>query len=559
MRQKRATTDHGLRTTDRKGTVLLVVLVVVVMLALAAYQYSGYMTSEYQASVTAVRAAQARALADSGVHYAAALLSNPSSLNGSPYNNPGLFLNQGSDSSGPGRFTLIAVGDPNDPSSNGQLVRYGVIDEAGKINLNALLQIDKTGNVAKQILMALPNMTDEISDSILDWLDADDDPRQNGAESTYYSGLNPPYQAKNGPIDSLEELLLVKGVTPQLLYGDDVNRTGLDSSGNPVADRGWSMYLTVLSREQDLDSQGNPRIYINNSDTDTLASNLSTALQNDDLVNFILAYRAYGPDNSGGGSTNSNSRTTPAAPSKNTDPGPSKGGSSPSRGGASSGTDASASSRGGAAAASSGSAGGKLSRSNIKKTPGKSQKISSLYDLIDAKVTIPGTGGSKGTTYNSPLSMNDTDSLNQLLPLLLDKTTTTKPGTIIPPRVNVATAPAAVLQALAQINQNFDVNAIVSNRPSLSSTDPPDPVYQTPAWLITKANFSVKTLKAIDKYINSRSQVYRVQAIGYFPKGGPSARVEAVIDTNAGWPRIIFMRDLTALGPGMDISSLSGN
>src|SRR5207302_1022705 len=82
------------------------------------------------------------------------------------------------------------------------------------INLNALLRLnpnDKDGKTAKQILMALPNMTDDVADSILDWLDPDDDPRPNGAESNYYSALG--YSAKNGPMDSLDELLMVKGVT----------------------------------------------------------------------------------------------------------------------------------------------------------------------------------------------------------------------------------------------------------------------------------------------------------------------------------------------------------
>jgi general secretion pathway protein K len=51
-----------------------------------------------------------------------------------------------------------------------------------------------------------------VSDSILDWIDADDLPRPAGAESDYYQGLNPPYYAKNAPMDDLSELLLVKEI-----------------------------------------------------------------------------------------------------------------------------------------------------------------------------------------------------------------------------------------------------------------------------------------------------------------------------------------------------------
>ena len=57
----------------------------------------------------------------------------------------------------------------------------------------------------------------------------------------------------------------------------------------------------------------------------------------------------------------------------------------------------------------------------------------------------------------------------------------------------------------------------------------------------------------LEKYITARTQVYRVQAVGYFDGGGPTARVEAVIDTNLGRPRIVSWRDLTELGKGFDL------
>ncbi len=63
-----------------------------------------------------------------------------------------------------------------------------------------------------------------VSDSILDWLDPDDGTRPAGAESDYYQGLNPPYYAKNAPMDDISELLLIKGVTlPMFKGGSDPN------------------------------------------------------------------------------------------------------------------------------------------------------------------------------------------------------------------------------------------------------------------------------------------------------------------------------------------------
>jgi general secretion pathway protein K len=58
-----------------------------------------------------------------------------------------------------------------------------------------------------------------VVNSILDWIDRDDAERLQGAESDYYQASDPPYDAKNGPIDDLSELLLVKGVTPEMYWG----------------------------------------------------------------------------------------------------------------------------------------------------------------------------------------------------------------------------------------------------------------------------------------------------------------------------------------------------
>jgi type II secretory pathway component PulK len=64
--------------------------------------------------------------------------------------------------------------------------------------------------------------SDEICSAILDWIDKDDNISINGAESSYYQTLNPPYYAKNAPMDDLSELLLVRGVTREMYEGTDV-------------------------------------------------------------------------------------------------------------------------------------------------------------------------------------------------------------------------------------------------------------------------------------------------------------------------------------------------
>jgi general secretion pathway protein K len=93
-------------------------------------------------------------------------------------------------------------------------------DESGKMNINALS--DASGILLKNLLINAGVSTEDadiIVDSILDWKDADDLRRLNGAESDYYLSLPNPYRAKDANFDTLEELLLVRGVTPEILYG----------------------------------------------------------------------------------------------------------------------------------------------------------------------------------------------------------------------------------------------------------------------------------------------------------------------------------------------------
>ena len=56
--------------------------------------------------------------------------------------------------------------------------------------------------------------------SILDWIDADDQTRINGAEMDFYLGLEKPHLCKNGPLDDLTELLLINGISEDMYLGN---------------------------------------------------------------------------------------------------------------------------------------------------------------------------------------------------------------------------------------------------------------------------------------------------------------------------------------------------
>lgn len=104
-----------------------------------------------------------------------------------------------------------------------------ITDESGKININMIS--DANADILRNLLKTLGVEEEEgntIVDSILDWKDADDLHHLNGAESDYYMSLPNPYKAKDANFDTLEELLLVKGVTSEILYGDNEKKGLID-------------------------------------------------------------------------------------------------------------------------------------------------------------------------------------------------------------------------------------------------------------------------------------------------------------------------------------------
>jgi len=92
-----------------------------------------------------------------------------------------------------------------------------IMGEGGKVNINTISQAALRKIIGQMGLEG--EAKDTVVDSILDWIDADDLHRINGAENDYYQSLKEPYNAKNGKLDSIEELLLVRGVNVDLFYG----------------------------------------------------------------------------------------------------------------------------------------------------------------------------------------------------------------------------------------------------------------------------------------------------------------------------------------------------
>jgi len=168
--------------------------------------------------------------------------------------------------------------DYNDISLERCWVSVKVIDESSKLNINT---------ITRQQLLELPYMEEDIADAIIDWRDGDDTPNTGGVEGGYYENLPIGYKIRNGPFKTIRELLLVKGVTEELFYGEDTNFNGLldynekDGDESPpnddrddVLDVGWIAYLTCYSYDRNVDAEGNQKVNINQANERQLQDSL---------------------------------------------------------------------------------------------------------------------------------------------------------------------------------------------------------------------------------------------------------------------------------------------
>ena len=140
---------------------------------------------------------------------------------------------------------------------------YGVVDHASRVNLNT---------ADFESLMGLPMMTADLAEAIIAF------------RERLESGVG---DELGGPIDSMSDLSLIDGMTPEVLYGEDVNFNGLldaneddgeesqpSDNGDGVLQRGLLHYVTVYSYERNEDGAGIARVNINTVGLDGLVGEL---------------------------------------------------------------------------------------------------------------------------------------------------------------------------------------------------------------------------------------------------------------------------------------------
>ncbi len=172
---------------------------------------------------------------------------------------------------GRGEFSVFRRASPEE---GGGLI-YGISDEESRLNVN-------TATVEE--LTKLDGLSPDIAAAILAWRGDSDAASIGGANADYYASLQPPYQPRNGAFQTIRELLMVRGVTPELLFGSDANQNGLlpDADNDPEnsegaenlpagADAGWASVLTLHSVDANVNAYGTDRINIQTADQTALS------------------------------------------------------------------------------------------------------------------------------------------------------------------------------------------------------------------------------------------------------------------------------------------------
>lgn len=248
--------------SNRKAVVLITAMWVMVLLGIVVIIYAYQMRTELLAAGNRANANIASDVELGGEQYVLACVDNIDGEADYVLGLPGEAIQVGNPQQQQGGYFWLLR-----PAANEQTYEFGITDECSKVNLNY---------AADTQIILLPGMVSLVADSIVDWIDADSNSTNgDGAETSYYESLPEPYQAKNQPMETVEELRLVEGVDDSVLFGIDKNRNGVIEPGEMAqgsmplssngisANRGIFPFVTVFSKDPSTDMQGNPRINVN--------------------------------------------------------------------------------------------------------------------------------------------------------------------------------------------------------------------------------------------------------------------------------------------------------
>jgi general secretion pathway protein K len=200
---------------SERGIALVIVMISITVLAILAGGFAYAMKVETKLARNANNENELEWLGRSGVEYARWILAQQMMIPQEPYDGLNQVWAGGAGGIGTSNSALADV-QKEVKLGNGSFT-WKIRDLESKYNINVAPE-----SVLQQGLMVMgvdAGAFPPIVGAILDWIDPDDKPHIEGTESDYYQGLTPPYEAKNGPIDDLSELLLIRGITQEMYWG----------------------------------------------------------------------------------------------------------------------------------------------------------------------------------------------------------------------------------------------------------------------------------------------------------------------------------------------------
>jgi general secretion pathway protein K len=198
------------RVKDQRGVALVLTLLILTLLVVTGLEMNRAVRVEATLAENFRDLTQASYVAQSGVEIARALIQDDDPAYDGPDERWAHFEHLSILSSRlfpEGYFTGRILDE------NARFNPNGILDPYGNLNLKKKEQMER--------LLNLLGHSADWMDALLDWLDRDDQPRTRGAEKEFYLTRKKPHLPKNGPMDSLDELLLIRGVEPSFLYGGE--------------------------------------------------------------------------------------------------------------------------------------------------------------------------------------------------------------------------------------------------------------------------------------------------------------------------------------------------
>jgi hypothetical protein len=510
--------------SQRSGFVILVVLVTIAMLSLSLYTFSEMMLSEYAATRMSIQQSQQLHAAQSGAEVARSVLADRRVASRARflYDASALPNELGTVEGLEARYVLVHERVDRDAAANGFSLQPGLENESGKLNINSLPLERSRAAEAVARLTALPGIDRMMAEAILDWMDEDDEVRPLGAESSFYTAQG--YRPRQGRVRSLSELLLIRGMTRELLYGEDRNANGwLDANENDGGladppdnadgrlDRGLSRWLTVIGGESTRGADGNFKINVNSQSLVTLYDQLERRL-GADAARFIVAYRLEGSASEDEPEDvdpeqerlrrldSADKRLREQLGGEGIDNRLPFSGRSVMRGGLD------------------------LSRNGAF-------PIRSVVDLIGSSVIAPGEASEE--TLESPWDRNPA-SLVATLPWL-ESILTTADQPVRIDRINVSGAPRETLLTIPGMT-DAQVDRLLYARQRIIDRGTAATQFQSVAWLSSEAGLSFEQLRAVAPYVTSGGDVFRGFALGRLAGARSQSVVEFMIDATAEIP-----------------------